>query len=104
MSQESLYVGLGEQRYRVDRFWGSLPEDTQLGRVSTLAVAADGAVLVAQRSGPAVMVFNRDGTLRGSWGDDLADPHGINVDGAGRCGIRPTASPVTATAWSTSPR
>jgi len=82
-------VLFGHNRYRVDRFWGKLPEGLELGIVSTLAVASDGALFVAQRNGPPVLVFEPDGTLRQSWPDDLAvDPHGINIvrgglDGAG---------------------
>ncbi len=81
MTDETQYVVLGPTRYRVDRFWGRLPEGVQLGRVSTLAVAADGRVLVAQRNGPAVAVFDPDGKYRGAWGTaGIADPHGITVD------------------------
>ena len=73
-------VLFGRNRYRVDRFWGKLPEGMNLGLVSTLAVASDGALFVAQRHGPPVLVFEPDGTLRQSWPDDLAaDPHGINI-------------------------
>lgn len=80
-----MHVVLGEQRYRVDRFWGSLPENMRLGQVSTVAVASDGAVLIAQRNGPAVVVLESDGSFRHVWGESgVADPHGINVDGADR--------------------
>lgn len=82
---EITYVALAHQRYRVERFWGELPEGQSLGRVSTLAVASDGAVLVAQRSGPPVLVFEPDGSLRDAWPEGLAvDPHGIHVDARDR--------------------
>ena len=85
MSEESLYVVLGPCRYRVERFWGVMPAQTHLGLVSTLAVAADGTVLVAQRNAPPVAMFDANGSYQGAWGGNgIADPHGIKVDGAGR--------------------
>ena len=82
---ETQYVALGPTRYRVDRSWGRVPEGERLGRVSTLAVAADGRVLVAQRNGPAVAVFDADGEWLGCWGETgVCDPHGITIDGSGR--------------------
>ena len=80
MEAEPLYVTMREQRYRVERSWGILPDDVRLGLVSTLAVTSQGLVVVAQRDGPAVMIFAADGTFLRSWGDDVADPHGINID------------------------
>lgn len=76
-----MYVALAHARYHVERFWGSVPEGHALGLVSTLAVASDGAVVVAQRNGPPVLVFNVDGSLRHAWPEHLAaDPHGVHVD------------------------
>ena len=85
MPDEPAYVRLFGGRYRVDRFWGEQNLAQALGRVSTIAVASDGAVLVAQRSGAPVIVINPDASLRCAWDTQLAsDPHGINVDGADR--------------------
>ena len=82
---ESVYVAMSGQRFRVDRFWGQLGEGETLGRVSTLAVASDGAVIVTQRSGPPVLVFNPDGSLRTAFKDLPAiDPHGVSVDAQDR--------------------
>lgn len=81
MNSEHQHVILGAQTLRVDRFWGDMPDGTSLGRVSTLAVASDGAVFVAQRNGPPVIVFEPSGELRTAWGDgEVADAHGINID------------------------
>jgi peptidylglycine monooxygenase len=85
MTHETQYVVLGPVRYRVERFWGELPEGEHLGIVSTLAVTEDGQLLVAQRNAPAVAMFDSTGHYRGAWGEDgICDPHGINVDSSGR--------------------
>jgi peptidylglycine monooxygenase len=82
---ETLYVALGPVRYRVDRFWGRLPEGEPAGLVSTVAVARDGSVLAARRNAAAVAVFGPDGGWRGAWGaSGVADPHGITVDAQDR--------------------
>lgn len=80
MNVEPIYVTMNQQRYLVERFWGDLPNGMRLGLVSTLAVTSEGVVVVAQRDGPAVIIFASDGTYLRAWGDDVADPHGINVD------------------------
>src|SRR5688572_29527737 len=49
----------------------------------TISVAADskGSILVFRRSSPQVLIFNRDGKLQNSWGDNLfTDTHSIDVD------------------------
>ena len=73
-------VAFAQGRYRIERFWGCLPEDRQLGIISTLAVGSDGTLFVAQRNGPPVLVFAPDGQLRDIWPEHTAaDPHGISV-------------------------
>jgi DNA-binding beta-propeller fold protein YncE len=80
MSDDHTCVTMREQRYRVERFWGVLPSGVQFGLVSTLAVTSDGAVVVSQRGGAAVLVFSAEGAFLDTWGDDVIDAHGINVD------------------------
>lgn len=81
---QTCFVTLGDRRFEVERFWGNLPEGMHLGLVSTLAVDTDGTVVIAQRNGPAVILFAPDGAFIGAWGDDVADPHGVNIDSRGR--------------------
>ncbi|NIS31074.1 MAG: hypothetical protein GWN73_12755, partial [Actinobacteria bacterium] len=76
---------LGEQPYRVDRFWGELPDGFELGLVSTVAVAPGGEVVVARRNPSSVLVLGPDGTLGCVFGaGTLSDPHGVNVTATGR--------------------
>lgn len=73
-------IVFAQGRYRIERFWGCLPEGPQLGIISTLAVGSDGTLFVAQRNGPPVLVFAPDGQLRHVWPERIAtDPHGISV-------------------------
>ena len=73
-------VSFAQGRYSVDRSWGQLPAGQSLGLASTVAVGSDGAVYLAQRNGPPVLVFEPSGELRATWPMSLAiDPHGINV-------------------------
>ena len=77
-------VRFAQGLYDVERFWGNLRGETSGGIVSTVAVAPDGRVLVAQRNGPPVLTFARTGELLAAWPRALAlDPHGINVSRTG---------------------
>ncbi|MBT6277220.1 MAG: peptidase, partial [Chromatiales bacterium] len=85
MSREDLFVAMSGRRYRVERFWGTLPDGMELGLVSMLAVGPHGSVAVATRNGPPVVVFDADGMFRTAWPEEgVADPHGINFTHDGR--------------------
>ena len=78
-----LVVALGAQRYRVERPFGALPNGP--GRVSDVAVDADGKVHVLLRfdplvddPAPRVITHDAQGQRVGAWGEDiLADSHMI---------------------------
>jgi peptidylglycine monooxygenase len=85
MVRTELTVVLGERLYAVERPWGDLPAGMQLSYVSDVAVDAQGAVYVVQRSDPPVVVFEPNGAYRGGWGGELiADAHGIAATPDGR--------------------
>ena len=78
-------VALAQGHLTVERFWGTVRADQGLGLVSTVAVASDGSVLLAQRNAAPVLVFDPNGRLRHAWPRERAvDPHGINVDAMDR--------------------
>jgi peptidylglycine monooxygenase len=81
MSDERYTVILGDRRYAIHRKWARLPAGESFGFISDLMVDADGRVHVAQRgTDRPVLVFERDGSLGGSWGEgSLAEPHYINL-------------------------
>ena len=86
MSDEPYTVILGDRRYAIHRQWAKLPAGESFGFLSDLMVDGDGRVHVAQRgTDRPVLVFERDGSLAGSWGEGmLAEPHYINagIDGS----------------------
>jgi DNA-binding beta-propeller fold protein YncE len=72
-------VGDGRFRYRVDPRW-TIPSDRSLGEVVGVACDRQDRVYLFARGTPAVSIFDRDGSPRGSWGEGLfARPHGIFI-------------------------
>ena len=75
-------VGFGNYQYQLVKGWPKLPRK---GVASDVALDSQGRAYVALRewpypevSGGAVLVFDKDGNLRESWGEDLyTTPHGI---------------------------
>jgi hypothetical protein len=79
MSDERLTVILGDRRYAIQRKWARLPDGESFGFISDLTVDGEGRVHVVQRgTDRPVVVFGRDGSLAGSWGGALAEPHYIS--------------------------
>lgn len=76
MAQECT-ITLGERSYAVERGFGVLPKSMALGLPSQVAVDAQHRVHLYQRNGPPVLVFDPDGRFVGSYGEGIADPHGI---------------------------
>ena len=72
-------VGSGQYQYEVVEHWGRGAAGADLGLVSSVAVDSDDSVFVFQRSPePLMLVFDRDGTRLGSWGEGLfREPHGV---------------------------
>ena len=71
--------GAGHYQYEVVENWGRSGERPKLGLVSSVAVDSQDNVYVFQRSPEAVMlVFDPDGTLKRTWGQDIfVEPHGV---------------------------
>src|SRR5258708_8502636 len=81
MSDERYTVILGERRYAIHRKWARLPPGESFGFLSDPMVDAAGRVHVAQRgTEQPVLVFDRNGSLIGGWGEGvLAEPHYLNA-------------------------
>lgn len=78
-----MIVGSGEFRFEWIKGWGQVPEGMKLGDVPGLAVDSHDRVFAFQRGEPPVVIFNRDGSFAGSWGDGLfTRTHGIHIDAA----------------------
>jgi DNA-binding beta-propeller fold protein YncE len=73
-----LFVTDGQDHYRVTRDWARFPADLPRGRLSQLAVLADGRVAICQRVDPAIVLFHPDGSFDRAWHHpSLASVHGI---------------------------
>ena len=80
-----LVVVMGDRRYRVERGWGEASGESPLRLISSIAVDARGRVYAYQRAEPPVVVFDPDGRVHATWGEDqVADPHGLTVAPDGR--------------------
>ena len=80
-----LVVVMGDRRYRVERGWGEASDESPLRLISSIAVDARGRVYAYQRAEPPVVVFDPDGRVHATWGEDqVADPHGLTVAPDGR--------------------
>jgi len=77
-----IIVGTGGHTYEVLRSFGKLPGDMRLGDVSHVSVDSEDRVYFYQRRNPPMLVFDTEGDLIDSWGDDLlVDGHGIYITG-----------------------
>ena len=76
-----MIFGTGEYRYKVAEGWGQLSGDPAWGWISAVACDSQDRVYVYSRSEHPLVIFDRDGNLLTSWGDDiLEDAHGIYID------------------------
>jgi DNA-binding beta-propeller fold protein YncE len=77
-----MVFGSDKLRYEVVDGWGRLPEEWSFGHVIGVAVDSRDDVYVLNRGEHPVIVFDCDGSFKGSWGEGVFNaPHGIYVDG-----------------------
>jgi sugar lactone lactonase YvrE len=74
-------LSLADRHYVVDSAWGAAALEGGLSRVCDVAVDSVGNAFIFQRSRPKVIVLTPSGQLLRTWGDEIADPHGIYIDG-----------------------
>ncbi|MDA1373096.1 MAG: peptidyl-alpha-hydroxyglycine alpha-amidating lyase family protein [Proteobacteria bacterium] len=71
-------VGTGNFKYEEICDWAKFPEGVPIPDVPGVAVDSQDRVFILARTNPPVMVFDRDGRLRATWGDGLFKrPHYI---------------------------
>lgn len=78
-------VGVPGATYTWEEAWAAPPADALAGAGWAhhgLAVTADQRIVGAQSGGDAICLFERDGTLAGSWPSGLVEPHGMALTGA----------------------
>src|SRR5215207_8994972 len=85
MTSAEQFVGLGPQRYRVDRPWGKLPSELSYAGIADVTVMSSGKVAVLFRSDPAVLIFEPDGALAARWSmPEIVAGHYIRACASGR--------------------
>ena len=72
--------GSGEFVYEIVPEWAKLPEGWSFLEVSDVAVDSKDRVYVFNRGDHPMMIFDRDGSFLGSWGEGLFKrPHGVTI-------------------------
>jgi hypothetical protein len=77
-----MIVGSGRHGYEWVDNWARIPDTPsgrENGRTHGVAASATGRVIVFHQADPAVLVFERDGTLADSWGDRFGGAHGLAI-------------------------
>src|ERR1043166_1975906 len=78
---EGVRIGSGKHTYECVEDWGKLPEGMKYGFGCGVIVDSKDRVYVTSRStNPCVAIFDRDGALLETWGNDFADKVGYSVD------------------------
>jgi hypothetical protein len=73
-------LGTGEFRYRVESGWMKLPDAWDLKDVGGVAVDGEDRVFVFNRGEHPMVVFDREGTVQGSWGEAVFKrPHAVHL-------------------------
>src|SRR5262249_50682173 len=79
-SGQSVNVGTGKYRYQALARWEQLPPGWSFVEVAGVATDSKDRVYVFNRGEHPVMVFDRDGAFRTSWGEGLIKrAHGIHI-------------------------
>ena len=80
MNDTDIIVGTGKYQYKWIDNWVKVPiseSSKENGRTHGVAVTDEGYVIIFHQANPAVLIFNSDGNLLDSWGDDFNGAHGL---------------------------
>jgi len=78
--EQEVIVGSGEFRYRFVDNWAKLPKGWQFLDVSAVAVDKQDQVYVFNRGGHPMIIFDRDGNVVSTWGENIFKrPHGLHM-------------------------
>ena len=77
-------LGSGAWTYDVEEDWAKVPDEIVLGDCAAVGVDSRDNVYVFNRGAHPVAVFDNDGNLLRTWGDDIfagahCEPHGVHV-------------------------
>ena len=72
--------GQGDYVYELDAGWGQLPDGWEFGDAVGVRVDSQDRVYVFNRGAHPIVVFDRAGTILGTWGEGLfTTPHGLDI-------------------------
>ncbi|MCS0500805.1 peptidyl-alpha-hydroxyglycine alpha-amidating lyase family protein [Ancylobacter mangrovi] len=78
--EQNIVLGTGTYRYEPLADWAKLPPGWALGEVPSVAIDARDRVYVFNRGERPLIVFDREGNVLDSWGEDLfTKPHGLHI-------------------------
>jgi len=76
----AIIVGQGDYKYRIIEDWAKLPDGWSFKEVGSVGVDRQDNVYVFNRGEHPVMVFDRDGNFRHSWGEgQYPRAHGVHM-------------------------
>lgn len=76
-----MIFGSGEYTYEVDVTWPRKPVDWTWGWTPGMACDSQNRIFVNSRGPHPLVIFDTDGNMLDSWGEDLLqDPHGLFID------------------------
>ena len=79
-ADDGAIVGHGALRYRVDKGWAKLDKAKQpLGNCHSIRADSKGNVILFHTRAKAVIIFDRDGNVKDSWGDQYPGAHGLQL-------------------------
>lgn len=75
-----MIVGSGKFQYELAKGWEQIPDGWGHGDVTSIVTDKSDRVYVFNRSEHPVMIYERDGTFVGSWGEGIfTHPHGMSI-------------------------
>src|SRR3954463_6398691 len=79
---DSMRLGSGEHTYDWVENWATIPDSPEArvnGRTHGVVVTPDGSVVVFHVGNPAVLIYDREGSLVDAWGDRFPGAHGLTL-------------------------
>ena len=77
-------LGSGEWTFEVEENWAKVPDEIVLGDCAAVGVDSKDNVYVFNRGDHPIAIFDNDGNLLRTWGEDVftgphSEPHGVQI-------------------------
>jgi hypothetical protein len=77
-----MYTGSGDYQYKWIEDWIKIPDSVSArenGRTHGVCVTSDGNVIIFNQADPCILLYNPDGRLINSWGNNFSGAHGMTL-------------------------